>query len=324
MASTISAGTTSGTAIAIAGDTSGALVLQTNGTTTAVTISTAQDATFAGKVTSAGALTLASNGTTTAVTIDTSQNVGIGTATPTFFSGGGLQISKATQANLRLSDTANANYNFDISNNSGDGYLINRFATGNIFMFTNSTERMRIDSGGNVQIGRTSVIQNGRLSVQNVIGSNTIETIQGGSGGYNYYSSAATNGGSYYHATFTENNTQRGSIVSNGTNTLYNTSSDQRLKENIKDAESSLSLVGDLQVRQFDWKSCNSHQNYGFVAQELAIIAPEALHQPSDPEEMMAVDYSKLVPMLVKAIQEQQALITQLQADVAALKGVKA
>ena len=189
---------------------------------------------------------------------------------------------------------------------------------------TGGSERVRIDSSGNVQIGRTSVIQNGRLSVQNVIGSNTIETIQGGSGGYNYYSSAAINGGSYYHATFTENNTQRGSIVSNGTNTLYNTSSDQRLKENIKDAESSLSLVGDLQVRQFDWKSCNSHQNYGFVAQELAIIAPEAVHQPSDPEEMMAVDYSKLVPMLVKAIQEQQALIIQLQADVAALKGVKA
>ena len=78
MASTISAGTTAGTAIVVSGDTSGSLVLQTNGTTTAVTISTAQDATFAGKVTSAGALTLASNGTTTAVTIDTSQNVGIG------------------------------------------------------------------------------------------------------------------------------------------------------------------------------------------------------------------------------------------------------
>jgi hypothetical protein len=47
MASVISAGTTSGTAIAIAGDTSGALVLQTNGTTTAVTISTAQVVTLA-------------------------------------------------------------------------------------------------------------------------------------------------------------------------------------------------------------------------------------------------------------------------------------
>ena len=47
MSSTISAGTTSGTAIAISGDTSGQLVLQTNGSTTAVTISTGQVVTLA-------------------------------------------------------------------------------------------------------------------------------------------------------------------------------------------------------------------------------------------------------------------------------------
>jgi hypothetical protein len=47
MASTIAAGTSAGTALAMAGDTSGALVLQTNGTTTAVTISTAQVVTLA-------------------------------------------------------------------------------------------------------------------------------------------------------------------------------------------------------------------------------------------------------------------------------------
>jgi len=65
------------------GDSSGILALQTAGTT-ALTLDTSQNATFAGKVTSAGALTLASNGTTTAVTIDTSQNVGIGTTSPAF------------------------------------------------------------------------------------------------------------------------------------------------------------------------------------------------------------------------------------------------
>ena len=47
MSSTISAGTTSGTAIAISGDTSGQLVFQTNGTTTAMTISTGQVVTLA-------------------------------------------------------------------------------------------------------------------------------------------------------------------------------------------------------------------------------------------------------------------------------------
>jgi hypothetical protein len=80
MSSIIRATTTSG--LQIAPDNSGSLILQTNGTTAAVTLDTSQNTTFAGKVTSAGALTLASNGTSTAVTIDTSQNVGIGTASP--------------------------------------------------------------------------------------------------------------------------------------------------------------------------------------------------------------------------------------------------
>jgi hypothetical protein len=94
-----------------------------------------------------------------------------------------------------------------------------------------------------------------------------------------------------------------GSVTTNGTTTSYNTTSDQRLKENIQDADSASGLIDSLQVRQFDWKADNSHQRYGFVAQELAVVAPEAVHQPTDTDEMMAVDYSKLVPMLVKEIQ---------------------
>jgi hypothetical protein len=94
---------------------------------------------------------------------------------------------------------------------------------------------------------------------------------------------------------------------------LYNLTSDQRLKENIQDAESSSNLIDSIQVRQFNWKSDNSHQRYGFIAQELVTVAPEAVHQPADSEEMMAVDYSKLVPMLVKEIQSLRARVAQLE-----------
>jgi hypothetical protein len=79
--STISAGTTSTTTLIASGDTTGTLVLKSNDTgsggTTAVTIDTSQNATFAGKVASAGSLVLASNGTTTAVTIDTAQSLNL-------------------------------------------------------------------------------------------------------------------------------------------------------------------------------------------------------------------------------------------------------
>jgi len=175
-------------------------------------------------------------------------------------------------------------------------------------------ERMRIDTAGNMFLGRTSAIVTGRFCVQNTTGSNTIETIQSGSGGYNYYSNAASNGGSYYHATFTEANTQRGSIVSNGSVTLYNTTSDQRLKENIVNAPEFGDVIDALQVRSFDWKSNQTHQRAGFIAQELVTVAPEAVHHPVNEEEMMAVDYSKLVPMLVKEIQSLRKRIVALEA----------
>ena len=95
-----------------------------------------------------------------------------------------------------------------------------------------------------------------------------------------------------------------GSITQSGTTAvLYNVTSDQRLKENIQDADSASTLIDSLQVRKFDWKADGNHHRYGFIAQELVTVAPEAVHQPIDPKDMMAVDYSKLVPMLVKEIQ---------------------
>jgi hypothetical protein len=94
-----------------------------------------------------------------------------------------------------------------------------------------------------------------------------------------------------------------GSITRSVSAVLYNTTSDQRLKENIQNSDSASSLIDLLQVRQFDWKADGNHQRYGFVAQELVTVAPEAVYQPNDADAMMAVDYSKLVPMLVKEIQ---------------------
>jgi hypothetical protein len=108
--------------------------------------------------------------------------------------------------------------------------------------------------------------------------------------------------------------TQIGSITQDGTTgVLYNLTSDARLKENAADADDAASLIDAIQVRKFDWKSDGSHQRYGFIAQELVEVAPEAVHQPADPDEMMGVDYSKLVPMLVKEIQSLRARVAQLE-----------
>jgi len=92
------------------------------------------------------------------------------------------------------------------------------------------------------------------------------------------------------------------------------TPSDQRLKENIADADDAGSKVDAIQVRKFDWKADGSHQDYGMIAQELQTVAPEAVSGDADSEDMMGVDYSKLVPMLIKEIQSLRNRVAQLEA----------
>ena len=176
-----------------------------------------------------------------------------------------------------------------------------------------TTELMRIDSSGNLLVAQTSGGFNSR-QVINFSGSGTSVI------GITVFGSVAGAGQTFVQ--FVNNSSSViGSITQSGTSAvLYNVTSDQRLKENIQDAESASDLIDALQVRQFDWKKDNTHQRYGFIAQELVTVAPEAVHQPVNEEEMMAVDYSKLVPMLVKAHQEQQALITSLTARIEALE----
>ena len=112
---------------------------------------------------------------------------------------------------------------------------------------------------------------------------------------------------------FTNPNGTVGSVQTAGSSTLFNTGSDARLKENVADANDAGALIDAIQVRQFDWIADGEHQRYGMVAQELNTVAPEAVSAPEDPDEMMGVDYSKLVPMLVKEIQSLRARVAQLE-----------
>lgn len=172
--------------------------------------------------------------------------------------------------------------------------------TGVITFLTGSgtpTERARIDSSGNLFVNSTTISNSPARGVQLWSGSsNSI-------GGIAIGHDTGVASGNYF-ATFNYASGMIGSITQSGTTAvLYNTTSDQRLKENIVDAPEFGSVIDSIKVRSFDWKTSQEHQRAGFVAQELVTVAPEAVHQPEDTEQMMAVDYSKLVPMLVKEIQ---------------------
>ena len=134
----------------------------------------------------------------------------------------------------------------------------------------------------------------------------------GVSTGYKIRSGVGVSTGSS-HIAFVNPNGIVGQIRTDGSATSYNTSSDERLKENIQDADDAGSKIDAIQVRQFDWRIDGTHESYGVVAQELAQVAPEAVSGNPESEEMMGVDYSKLVPTLIKEIQTLRNRVAQLE-----------
>jgi Chaperone of endosialidase len=316
MSSKISASTTSGTALNMSADTSGVLEIQTGSTPT------------------------------TAITIDTSQNVGIGTTSPATF--GKLAVSTGTDNANALAlrgDTDNnvmtlTNYQITVGRESGSngGLTIGTKsqtwgASGAFTAFqTNGTERMRIDSSGSLFLNCTaSPTSNGTgpggINALSTSGDafNLKQTANGFTG-FNIWQTGTT---TFNALAFYKGNSQTnvGAIVCTTSATSYATSSDYRLKENIAPMTGALAKVSTLKPVTYDWKNGGSSQ--GFIAHELAEVVPDCVTGEKDAVDAegnpvyQGIDTSFLVATLTAAIQEQQAIITQLQADVAALKGVK-
>lgn len=114
------------------------------------------------------------------------------------------------------------------------------------------------------------------------------------------------------------NGSQVGAITTNGSVVVYGGTSDERLKENIQDAGSAGAILDALKVRSWDWKTgAKSHEQFGFVAQEEFQVAPFAVVEgDSGPEveRLWMRDDSRLVPLLVKEIQELRARVAALEA----------
>jgi hypothetical protein len=193
-------------------------------------------------------------------------------------------------------NTTNAN-RFESTLDSFRWYTAPSGTAGNAITFT---QAMTLDTSGNLLVGTTSQILSTKISLQT-----------GGGRGYGFNDTSS--GAGTKAMVFGSGGTEVGSISLTSVLTSYNTTSDQRLKENIVDAPEFGSVIDSIKVRSYDWKTEGSHQRAGFVAQELVTVAPEAVHQPADPEEMMAVDYSKLVPMLVKEIQSLRKRLAALE-----------
>jgi hypothetical protein len=116
-----------------------------------------------------------------------------------------------------------------------------------------------------------------------------------------------------------------GTISVTGSATAYNTSSDYRLKENIAPMTGALAKVSSLKPCTYTWKADGSN-GQGFIAHELAEVVPQAVTGEKDAldkdgnPEYQGIDVSFLVATLTAAIQEQQAIITDLKARIETLE----
>jgi hypothetical protein len=231
-------------------------------------------------------------------------NVGIGTSSP----GRLLSLYKTSTPILQFIDAVSgtgASNGFLIYNAGLDAYLQNT-SSGFMAFYTNDTERMRITSGGQVYVGLTSGL-NGTLNSTTLSGQFALSLFDGF-------------GNNAMVTIRNSSNAQVGSIVitGGGTTTTYNTTSDYRLKEDLKEING-LEKLSAIKVYNYKWKSCNERMD-GVLAHELAEILPYAVHGEKDGEEMQGVDYSKIVPILVKAIQEQTQIIKDLEARIKQLE----
>ena len=282
---------------------------------------------------------------TTRMIIQDSGNVGIGTTSPssTLHISGDPQVTLTQPNNLVLqndTDSATsgdaktgilfrANYSgttpTDLANiTAGKQNTVNGNYDAFIGFCTRTygvnqlQERMRIDAIGNVGINTTSPE------------SGSLQTISHpGSSKYGLNLDSSNTSGTQYHLQFKRGGTQAGYITSNSATTIaVNNASDERLKENIQNSGSAIQDIKDMQVRQFDWiDGIDTHRDFGFVAQELVNVVPEAVTQGTDelddngkPVRSWGVDYSHIVPRLVKVCQEQQTKIEELEARITALE----
>ena len=288
---------------------------------------TAPSGTAGNAITFTQAMTLfATNNFAVGTTTDYGDRLVAGVATSATLAAGdnGISVRNVGESNQIRMSRLGSTYNYlGVTGPGGMVYSYDKLSfaadTSNPITFhTGGSERARFDSSGNLLVGTTS----GGARVY-AVASGSQQAIRGDqstAGAAAIYCTSSVNSGTGYVAYFTNSGSGTGLYISN--TAAWQSTSDERLKTDIKDLDTTVRLM-QLRPRDYLWKSQETSdnptkRNFGFIAQEVQQIFPELVGV--SPNEMLSVEYTGLIAPLIKAIQEQQALITQLTTRLTALE----
>jgi len=178
----------------------------------------------------------------------------------------------------------------------------------------NVTERMRINNSGNLLIGQTAPD----------ISTNGWQLLAGGGGHTSFainnneaFIFNNRNTGTTYEIDFRTNAVERGKISVTDSGVSYLSNSDYRLKEDLKDFNG-LEKLTNIKVYDFKFKDLEERRD-GVIAHELQEVIPYAVSGEKDGKKFQSVDYSRIVPVLIKSIQELNQQVQDQQQTINSL-----
>ena len=258
---------------------------------------------------------------------NTTGNVGIGTTAPA----SALTVGSATgsiggEITINPQATTNEGGQISIKRSLSGGtvdWTLDHYGTSNadarfrIFGGSSETNGIAIKENGYLGIGTASPVN--KLHVQSNEGTSVYieSTTSDNNGMMVLNANTSQNWANNFHEFIyfrNQGNNIGGIIASNGGNMVsYGTTSDYRLKRDLREF-SGLDLVNKIKTYDFAWKR-DSSRMFGVMAHELQAILPYAVNGQKDEVDVngkiipQSVDYGKLTPILVKAIQEQDVII---------------
>ena len=278
--------------------------------------SLAPSGTAGGTVTFTQAMTLDASGNLLLAGTSQRQRITVGTTTITSTTTPeaidlGATYSSVAGQNLKLYtyNDGTIKHGIGVSAASSD-YLT--ASSGKHTFYTGTTASMTIDSSGNLLVAKTA-LSTTTVGVELRPGGRVVSTLASSTSGDSTYEVYSTGAGAYRFYV-----DMAGTI--RATSITITAISDERLKENVRDIDTDLNSIMALKPRRFDWKEGKGQDKKnvaGFIAQEFETVFPECVGTSKAGEdgiEYKNINHETLIPTLVKAIQEQQALIQSLKA----------